>query len=72
MAEIAIKSTVLPNVFNQMVNNTGTARLDEFFIQTNEITIDDLYERAFSRKLIINVTAIYGNIVKFQFTSLLT
>lgn len=72
MPQIATKSTMLTTIFNQMVANTGTSRVDEYFIQTNDIELNDLYDRAFAKKLVITVTPIYSNIVKFQFTALLS
>lgn len=72
MPQVATKSTMLTTIFNNMVANTGTSRTDEYFIQTNDITTEDLYDRAFAKKLIITVTPLYSSIIKFQFTSLLT
>jgi hypothetical protein len=71
MAQIAINSSQVDDVFDGMVNDVNTSRLDEFYIQTSDITIDNLYEMAFSKKLIIIVESVYINIVKIKFNSLL-
>jgi hypothetical protein len=72
MASIRIKATTLITPLNNMVANTGTARIDEYFFQTNDIAVDDVMEQAFAKKLIINMTFLYGNIYKFSFVQLLT
>lgn len=71
MAQIAITSSEVQGVFDDMVNDVDSSRLDDYFIQTSDITKDNLYEMAFAHKLIITVEYVYINIVKFKFNSLL-
>jgi uncharacterized protein YeeX (DUF496 family) len=71
MAQIAITSSQVQGVFDDMANDVDSSRLDEYFIQTSDITKDNLYEMAFAQKLIITVESVYINIVKFKFNSLL-
>lgn len=71
MAQFAISSVDVEDVFDDMVSDVGTSRLDEYFIQTSDITVDNLYEMAFAKKLIITVDRVYINIVKFKFNSIL-
>jgi hypothetical protein len=71
MAQIAITSSQVEGVFDDMVNDVDSSRLNDYFIQTSDITKDNLYEMAFAKKLIITVDSVYINIVKFKFNSLL-
>lgn len=72
MAQIRIKETTLTGALNSMVNNVGSARTDEFYFQTNDITIDDVYDRAFAKKLLVTITNVNSNIYKLQFSALIT
>jgi hypothetical protein len=59
---IGLNSTLLA-----MRNNTGTARIDEFYFQTVEVTTEEILDNAYKKDVLINVETVYNNIIKITF-----
>lgn len=37
------------NALTAMQNNTGTSRTDEYYFQNNDVTIEDIQDKAFKK-----------------------
>jgi hypothetical protein len=72
MATVKLSGPAQVNqVLTAMKNNTGAARIDEYYFQTNDVAIEDLYDNAFKKSVIVNVVPVYGNIQKLTYNLIL-
>jgi len=73
MADIKISNlNQINSVLNAMSANSGSSRLDNHYFQSNEISIDDLQDKAFKKNVLVTIVNTYGNIYKLTFLIALT
>lgn len=73
MAQIKLAgSNAINNALTAMKNGTGTSRTDEYFFQSNDVTIDEIQDSAFKKGVIVNIVLMYGIIYKLTFNLILT
>ena len=72
MALIRIKTSHLNNVINDMVNNTGTSRTNEYYFDARDLPLGDVLDFAFEKKIILTITTVYSSYNKITFNLILT
>lgn len=72
MASVKMTQNNSNNVLNDMKNNVGTSRSDEYYFCTNEINVKDLRDLAFKKNLIISVVQVDEYASKMNFITILS
>lgn len=71
MANIKATTTNIQQIITDMVNNTATARTDQFYFVSNELNENTIRQMAWDNDIIVNVSSINGFNNKFVFSEIL-
>lgn len=72
MANIKVTSSNIGNIIDDMANNTGTARVDEFYFINNEFPQNTIRQMAWELNMIIKIYSVDDFTSKFTFNQILS
>jgi hypothetical protein len=72
MANFKVTSSNIGNIINDMANDTGTARADEFYFIINEFPQNTIRQMAWDRNMMITIISVDDFTAKFTFNQILS
>ena len=71
MANIKATSANIEQIIINMVNDTATARTDQFYFVSNDLNENTIRQTAWDQNIIVNITSINGYNNKFVFSEII-